>query len=225
MPILESHMCPACGLLGKCEFAGDQYYVTCNNCGEFQITRTAGHILQDRLREPTARQKFCYAVRKRFDNNVRGVLGSSDIDNLITNTTLPKPLEQLDDLILYIGNNSKGIGDWIGYRRNEIRARVGAWDESNISALIVAMRNEKITVERAVDGSRHDGALELSLEGWRRYDEIQTRKVVSRTAFMAMPFGEPLIEEMLTECFRPSVESTGFELLKVNDRQIGRAHV
>lgn len=216
-PLSEYH-CPACGNSGKCEFAGDQYLVTCPNCGEFQITRTAGQVLDSRLRSSElARTQFCYAIRKRQDNKVEGVLGSNDIDSLIANTPLPKPMEQIDELILHIGNNTKGLGDYLHYVRRHLLARVGAWDEANVSELIVAIRNDGLIIERN-PGDRGDGLFGLSLKGWKRYEELQEHKAESRVAFMAMPFGEPIIDEMLLDCFRPAVESTGFELLKVSDR-------
>ena len=41
----------------------------------------------------------------------------------------------------------------------------------------------------------------------------------SRTAFMAMKFGDSQLDQMVEACFKPAVKRAGFELKKLTDDQ------
>jgi hypothetical protein len=59
----------------------------------------------------------------------------------------------------------------------------------------------------------------LEMPGWERYEALKKARIDSRTAFMAMKFGEPELDQMVEECFRPAVKRTGFELRILTDQQ------
>jgi hypothetical protein len=59
----------------------------------------------------------------------------------------------------------------------------------------------------------------LTLAGWERYEVLRKQRVESRTAFMAMKFGEALLDRIVDDCFRPAVRRTGFELRVLSDQQ------
>jgi len=57
------------------------------------------------------------------------------------------------------------------------------------------------------------------MAGWKRYERLKKTTVESRTAFMAMKFGQVDLNRAVEECFRPAVARTGFELRLVTDKQ------
>jgi hypothetical protein len=59
----------------------------------------------------------------------------------------------------------------------------------------------------------------LEMPGWERYEALTKARIESHTAFMAMKFGEPELDAMVEECFRPAVKRTGFELRVLTDQQ------
>ena len=62
-------------------------------------------------------------------------------------------------------------------------------------------------------------ALKLTMAGWEKHEKLRKTTVKSRTAFMAMKFGQTDLDRVVKECFRPAVERTGFELRLVTDNQ------
>src|SRR5262249_24598159 len=61
--------------------------------------------------------------------------------------------------------------------------------------------------------------LRLTMAGWERFGELRRRNVTSRTAFMAMKFGDAALNRVVDECFRPAVERTGFQLRLLTEHQ------
>ncbi len=59
----------------------------------------------------------------------------------------------------------------------------------------------------------------LTLAGWERYAALKKSNIESRTAFMAMKFGDLELNRVVDECFRPAVRRAGFELRVVTDQQ------
>jgi hypothetical protein len=57
------------------------------------------------------------------------------------------------------------------------------------------------------------------MEGWEKYERLKTKEVESRTAFMALKFGQDELDRVVGECFRPAVKRTGFELRLLTDQQ------
>ncbi len=61
--------------------------------------------------------------------------------------------------------------------------------------------------------------LQLGIKGWDRYELLKKATVESRTAFMAMKFGDAELDRVVEEYFKPAVARTGFELRKLSDKQ------
>jgi hypothetical protein len=62
-------------------------------------------------------------------------------------------------------------------------------------------------------------AFRLTYKGWKRFEELQRKTSESRVAFMAMKFGEAVLNRVVTDCFKPAVARTGFELRLLTDNQ------
>ena len=55
--------------------------------------------------------------------------------------------------------------------------------------------------------------------GWEKYGQLKEVRSNSRTAFMAMKFGDAQLDHAVDACFRPAVRRAGFELKKLTDEQ------
>jgi hypothetical protein len=71
----------------------------------------------------------------------------------------------------------------------------------------------------AADKSDSIYALQLTMRGWEKYAELKEIRTGSRTAFMAMKFGDPQLDQVVDAYFKPAVRRTGFELKKLTDEQ------
>jgi len=61
--------------------------------------------------------------------------------------------------------------------------------------------------------------LRLTMKGWKEFDVLSKRVTDSRTAFMAMKFGDPMLNKVVAECFKPAVLRAGFTLRPLNEGQ------
>jgi hypothetical protein len=61
--------------------------------------------------------------------------------------------------------------------------------------------------------------LSLTMAGWDHYEALRQAQIVSRTAFMAMKFGDEELNRVVDNCFRPAVDRTDFELRVLTDKQ------
>jgi hypothetical protein len=74
----------------------------------------------------------------------------------------------------------------------------------------------------AVFSHRYDTgrfSAQLTLSGWDRYGALKQARSESRTAFMAMKFGDAELDHVLKTCFRNAVARTGFELRDLQDHK------
>src|SRR6185436_19550551 len=49
-------------------------------------------------------------------------------------------------------------------------------------------------------------------------EDLRRGAAAGRRAFMAMPYGNEVLERVFTECFRPAVAAAGFELVRLDER-------
>jgi hypothetical protein len=59
----------------------------------------------------------------------------------------------------------------------------------------------------------------LTFAGWQRYEDLKHAQVESHTAFMAMKFNEPQLDNVFNHYFKLAVEATGFKLRDLRDGQ------
>jgi hypothetical protein len=64
-----------------------------------------------------------------------------------------------------------------------------------------------------------EAIFQLTLRGWERYAALKRVQKDSRTAFMAMKFGDAELNNVVDRCFRPAVQRTGFEPRVLTDHQ------
>lgn len=214
----NSTKCPVCGVQAEQRRGEDGIWTSsitceCPNCGNFSIDDQTRLIL-DNTGSDELRAVLSHAIwrnqqaGKPFEVNQQ-FLGAAKEDSL------PDPATQLDLLILYLGHNQHSSGATVDLPRDCLRAKIGA----------TCIGDEIFIVEEGVKRGLLDRRasqefpymLRLTLPGWQRFHEIQRGAVTSRTAFMAMPFGNEEITQMVDNVFRPAVAQTGFSLRRVDD--------
>jgi hypothetical protein len=88
---------------------------------------------------------------------------------------------------------------------------------TGIRWLLTHLADEKLLNSSGIVQS-NTADLQLTMLGWRRYAELKKRRVESRTAFTAMKFGDPTLDGVVKDCFKPAVARTGFELRLLTDQ-------
>ena len=135
---------------------------------------------------------------------------------------LPPPSEQLDQLVIWLGKHqpsqaesamvtAPAISAWIGtsITPGSSEAGLGWLLDQEKSAEFVEKRSDQ-------NGSMR---LRLRMQGWLQYGILMQGHAESRTALMAMKFGDQELDEVVKKCFGPAAKRAGFELRLITQRQ------
>jgi hypothetical protein len=139
---------------------------------------------------------------------------------------LPPPSEQFDNLALLVGDRQPSSVAWATLGPHEISAWIGAPITVSNEELgwLIEQGRPKGWIDTRFDGGAFSSRpstmqARLTMTGWERYDALKRAEAVSRTAFMAMQFGDADLDQVVDHCFKPAVDRSGFELRILTDRQ------
>jgi hypothetical protein len=152
------------------------------------------------------------------------LIRDDDLESFWIEERLPRPQQQANDLVLWAGDNQLSpdapirvalpfLGAWVGTSLVNVTE-----PHAGIKWLLTHLADEKLL---SSGSSETTGVmmLHLTMQGWDKYAELRSRRTESRTAFMAMKFGDPELEAVVADCFKPAVRRTGFELRLLRDQQ------
>src|SRR5205823_1363044 len=128
---------------------------------------------------------------------------------------------QANLLVLLIGSMQPSGSEPLSIRTHQVDGEIGAAVAENGAAMgwmYVAdyLREQGLATYRMV-GQRSDTvSLALTVPGWSKYEEMQRQTPASRTAFMAMKFGDAELDAMFHDRFKPAVKQTGFDLQRLD---------
>lgn len=215
--------CPVCKtVLIKLESRGDKYFFECAQCGPYSLSGTVYSVIQGKVgRTKDGSAKLSHALYRMTRKEQWAMLTSELLENILVNGNLPRPNEQLENLIMWLGENQSNIGDAIEIGHQSIAA-VGTANMGSIGFL----------TSQAIDAGLIDGEViksmgggciilsaQLTLKGWKQFDELQRGKSTSRMAFMAMQFGDKELDRIYQDHFKPAVAASGFDLKRIDEGQ------
>lgn len=202
--------------------------VSCPRCGLWvAIVGGFEDSLQDQLGsfgDPQSRHrrsKLSHIVRRgQSEGKYFGVV-LKDLPSMGLDGPTPTPLEQLDELVLWLGQSQEGPSD-----RQLLNADLlSAWIGAPISVSLTPdnlgwLLNQPPAMEYIfVENPGSQATFRLTMPGWARFEQLKAAKVDSRFAFMAMKFGDPELDKVFETCFSPAVAEAGFELQRLIDGQ------
>jgi len=188
----------------------------CPNCGCFQmsfesITDLPALAAKDRRNLVL----LSHAVRKMNSRTgKRPTLSSDLIEKIAATTELPTATEQVENLLLWMADTTE-FGERLHIIPQTHSAIVGVTKPEMLVAVAQALVERGFARGDIVSGAAFLG--ELTLAGWQAAEELKRGRSDSRKAFMAMKYGVPELDAVFAECFRPSVETTGFSLRRLDD--------
>lgn len=189
---------------------------TCSRCGTYGLTGSAEASLPHIAGEDPAKLGLLSHLVRRMQRGAEPPLLATDyIEQLIKENAPPSPVEQVQNLVLWLGRTLPAPGQLVSLSSQEHRAIVGATTDDNFYWLLKTVIDQGI-----IDGSLHSGGARgtLSFDGWELYQKLTQEAVQSRTAFVAMPFGDSLLDTVFSECFKPAVAKTGFNLVRLDEK-------
>jgi len=152
---------------------------------------------------------------------------SDKLDTYWPTNRLPTPSKQADELILLAGDHQLSPDNPITMSAYFLDSWVGTslltpgHPHTGLTWLLdhlkkVGLLDYSLAGTGVTDFSY---GLQLTMAGWDKYAELKQSRTDSRTAFMAMKFGDAQLDDMVEACFKPAVKRAGFELKKLTDEQ------
>lgn len=185
------------------------------------MSGTAKSMVRGQLEQITdGPAKLSHALY-RMSRSEQWALITSDLLSNILSESLPRPNEQLDNLILWLGENQPTMGESIQIG-NQAIAAIGTTDIGSVGFLTAqAIEDGLISGEviRTLGGNCLIPSAQLTLKGWKQFDELQRGKSLSRKAFMAMQFGDLELDLIYQNHFKQAVSMCGFNLKRLDEGQ------
>ena len=232
--------CPVClGANGvQCvEFSTprDSTGFKCQACGRFEISRSALVTYFDaRCDALSALHRAVLSHRlSTADRGRSGLMITTDwMERFVPTARLPSPTEQAKNFVRLIGDRLSETGEGHFIDDATDTARVGAFNSAMFNQLRKELEAKGIlqTLARVeMPNPRGVGVLAghlygLTLDGWERYEAERHGRFAGRYGFIAMKFGDALLDGFVEETIKPAVRSgIGYELVDLRD--VSRAGV
>ena len=198
------------------------FFLNWPKCNEY-VKRIAGN---DEYKQQRCWTVLAYHIAHKFglksyrsnDNKSRMI----DFEKVLQDNMLPTPMEQIDNMILFLGQNSEFLGHTIPFSPrqpnslfHQVKAWVGAITNDNIRAITDALKSRGF-IEVFLTGNNEIMWAKLLLDGWTYFQSLQERNPESKQIFMAMAFNEEATNFVNTH-LKPLAKELGFDLTLLNE--------
>lgn len=217
--------CPVCTmeLVDQIGQQGDRLLFSCPRCGCYSLSRSAHSDLPGWLDQfkDTGRAVLSHVLYQMSKRKRWAMMTTELLENTLNNTKLPKPQEQLENFILWLGESLPDLGTVIDDDGIESAiAATGAGDRNSFAFLVQEAHMGGWILGEVVEVNPPQVmSLRLTMQGWNYYDELKRGKSMSRLAFLAMKYGDEEADAIFLQHFKPAVEQTGFELKRLDEGQ------
>jgi hypothetical protein len=224
--------CPVCSTQDAKEYnsgKADVLRVDCKRCGEFDLSGTVMAMLPSALNGGVHRRALMsHALRRMGASRVSPppIITSDMLNSFWPLDKLPTPGKQADDLILFAGDRQLSpetssdcaayfLDAWLGTSLLVPHAPHGGlhWTLQHLKS------DGLLGYSSSSSGLDDVLSIRLTMAGWQKYEQLTQVRSESRTAFMAMKFGDDQLDGIVEEVFKPAVKRAGFELKKLTDEQ------
>jgi hypothetical protein len=209
----------------------------CPDCNTFDVfeqnvSQVAGLIKQLAGEKAWAPRLVSYWVRRAQRTDDPPLIRIDLVKQIVSEQRLPGIEEQASNLLRFLGQELQIRQDPSGevqFDPGKVVSLVGSLDRSGIWYLADELESAGLLAFlpalpgnaaplRPSERFQNIKTVRLTFYGWERYAELQKAHAEGPIAFMAMPFGNDDLTRVFSECFKPAVAQTGFELRRVIDR-------
>jgi hypothetical protein len=175
----------------------------CPRCGKFHLSGSLASTLQPKLDGGIHRSALMsHNIRRMQRANSKPPLITTDnVETFWLGERLPTPQRQADDLILWVGDNQTypdeavrcelpALSAWVGTSLNPTNSEGGG-----LHWLCTYLQEEQLL--EPLRESPLIWTMRLTMHGWRKHTELEQKGAKSRTAFMALKFGQPVLDEVV----------------------------
>lgn len=201
-------------------FDGHQY--ECDSCGRFRLTRSlevsleAGGIALERVQQAA----LSHIVRVRSDAEEVVTLFTYNFDRFQAIPELPSPIQQAKNAIRIIGEYETRTGEHFKELPASFFAQIGAVSRTRavelckelLVAKLIRVKDEADTLK-----TNNFARCALTFSGWERYEAERLGRLAGDYGFIAMKFGDPVLDGFLVNAIKPAIESLSFRLIDMRD--------
>jgi hypothetical protein len=211
--------CPVCSQelkeTGTDKDRGNIKQYHCYKCGKYELSRSSENKVKTASKSnPKVLAAFSYLIRRMQKKNEWPFLSVELVNKIINDPKLPSPFEQADNLILFLGDVVDSPGLEVSLDPARTVSIIGALNNGNLDFVVDSLMHQEIIYSKRTDAQK---PLALTFNGWKRYEELKRGEANSNKAFMAMPFGDPVLDDVYANCFKQAVKRTGLELMRVDE--------
>ena len=168
---------------------------------------------------PIERAKLSYGLRRMEGNTL---FSSHMLESIIQDTKLPDASALQDNLLLYMQYESAGPGESMELWASALRGWLGALSSGGVRWAIDQALTANLVEGTPFRPSAGDDEFRvmnatLTIKGWARVEALLRSANESRKGFMAMKFGDPQLDAVFRDHFKPAVQQTGFVLMRLDD--------
>jgi hypothetical protein len=227
-PVLDQ--CPICGLRRNNITVGNgKVTVPCERCGEYDIASEAFDLPKQWIegrnpeRPPRGRYAASHTIRRMQRKNGPRPYIDAPLLRSIWAQPLPNPQRQAELFILALGECSLSIEEYVHWPIERWCAEIGTQDDTMRGThgafnLIRKRLTDTKLIEANTNPLPSTIGNRLSFDGWAEYERLRRDVVETKTAFMAMSFGNAVLTTIVNEHFAPAVAETGFQLFRLDAR-------
>jgi hypothetical protein len=212
--------CPLCKLeVEEKDSSGETHQYRCKRCGNFQVSGSVKAMLGHLDENDRHRALLSHAIRQMQRGTDWPLLTSESYHQLLKQSSLPKPAEQANNLLLWLGQTADASEALVTVDCEALQAIIGGQRVESTYYVANYLRDQGLIWYDRVDTSKPTSPLRLQMkfDGWQQFEKLNNESVQSRTAFMAMKFGDEELDRVVEEVFRPAVAATGFQLQVLTD--------
>jgi nucleoside 2-deoxyribosyltransferase len=182
----------------------------CTICGDYKITREAADDLPNDSRIQDKKYILSGLTRQNSALGNAILIRNDNLMDLIESAPLPlNVFDSMDRILLYIRNNLKAINGNVKIMAGFDYPIVFAKDEMELKYYIGQLI--KINQIEEVEGY----CFTLTLEGWKRTEELVRVNPLSRNAFVAMWFSD-ITEEAWKNGIYKAIDKAGFNPQRID---------
>ena len=203
------------------------YSFSCDLCGDFDADLPIYEWLVSARSvegEPQALREIPKVKRALISHKLRLMQKTDEpclitrewLEHLISDGVLPTPSTQAANMIRYIGDEVSRSGNDLPRLPLGVHAIIGAPNRKAAIALAKELSEDRIL--RLVPYSNSNvKAINLTLDGWRKYEEERHGHFEGNYGFLAMQYGDSNLESFVMDVLKPAITDLGYDLHDMRD--------
>lgn len=214
---MNETICPICETK-NCQYGqsfGDSFAYKCPRCGKFVLSGRVSASLMGYSEINVNRAAISRWIKINQNAGKPPYIDGEALEYIIKNFKLPSPVEQMNNLIIWVGVNQTSIGKFASIYWVDLLATIGCADYESFQYIIDWAIQRSLIKFDTPDG--FTSRFQLTIEGWEYYNNIEKTNIDTKLAFMAMEFNNSRLDKLYESTIKPTVESTGFIIRRLDE--------